>query len=122
MFDKSGKCGCKTSCKWLVSSTPITITSSVARYSSPPMYLKFIRPDGTNVVVSPDGCNCVAGYTVKVPNITDPFTGEVGYGCQLTQQGIADLALGTSSFLYNVYNSRNHGFVGCSAVPTVDSI
>jgi hypothetical protein len=121
--DNSGQCGCKIACKWLVSSTPITITSPLARYSSPPMYLNFIKQDGSNAVVTPDGCNCVAaGLTIPVPNIADPFTGEIGYACQLTQQGIADLALGTSSFIYQTYHARKNGSIGCNGMPIVDTI
>jgi hypothetical protein len=121
--NKSGKCGCHIACKWTVSNTPIVITSSLARDSSPPMYLNFIKPDGSNVVVSPDGCNCIGlGLTISVPNIEDPFTGEVGYACQLTQQGLADLALGTSSYIYQTYRARSLGGIGCTAVPIADSI
>ena len=119
--DKSGKCGCTVACKWMVSSTPIIITDPLIRYITPPQYLNFIKQDGSNVVVNPDGCNCVAGLTIPVPNILDPFTGDVGYGCQLTQQGIADLALGTAGVLYQTYHSRSIGTIGCSVVPLVNS-
>ena len=111
--DSTGGCGCTLGCSWVLDSSPIMISQS--------QYLNFVQLDGSNVVVSPDGCNCVANYTIPVPNITDPYTGQVGYGCQLTQQGLNDLTLGTSGILYLTYLYRNTGNIGCTNIYTPKS-
>jgi hypothetical protein len=80
------------------------------------LYLQFTDESSSIVVVTPDGCNCVANYTIPVPNIVDPYTNQIGYGCQLTELGVSDLALGTSGILYNTYLSRQNGKLTCSGV------
>jgi hypothetical protein len=45
-------------------------------------------------------------YTTAVPNITDPHTNQIGYGCQITQDGLIDLQLGASSEIKIFYQNR----------------
>lgn len=112
--DNSGKCGCTVSCKWMVNTTPIFLPPHTQTYSGPQnQYLTFTRPDGGTSIVMPDGCNCVSKYTIAVPNVTDPNTGEIGYGCQLTSDGKTDILSGQYSNIYKFYQSKNNGSIGC---------
>jgi hypothetical protein len=46
--------------------------------------------------------------------VVDPYTGQVGVACQLTQTGINDLALGPNqSVIYNYYLNRSNGNTSC---------
>ena len=112
--DKTGKCGCSVTCKWMVNTTPISLPPDTSTYSGPQSkYLTFTKPDGTIGIVMPDGCNCVANYTTAVPNVTDPNTGEVGYACKLTSSGLADILGGTYSQIYNFYQQKTTGKINC---------
>ena len=114
--DGTNKCGCVTSCKWMIITTPIMLPVQSPIYNGPQSpYLVFSKQGRSNGVVSVDGCNCVANYTVPVPNIVDPYTGEVGYGCQLTALGLSDIALGQAGVLYQTYFGRSNGTVDCSS-------
>jgi hypothetical protein len=66
-------------------------------------------------MITTDGCHCIGNpYTVLVPNVVDPYTGQVGVACQLTQTGINDLALGPNqSVIYNYYLNRSNGNTSC---------
>ena len=55
----------------------------------------------------------VAPDTVAVPNVVDPYTGQVGYGCQLTFRGISDLASGQNGVIANFYAARSQNKIGC---------
>jgi hypothetical protein len=59
-----GQCGCKLTCNWLAQTTPINISGN--------NYIQFTAPTNQNRVVTADGCNCLADYSIAVPNITDP--------------------------------------------------
>ena len=96
----NGNCGCTISCKWLATRTPKD------------GYLDFVRPDGSHSIVTPDGCHCTNNYTVKVPNITDPYTDEIGVGCKLTDLGLQDLQK-SSSVLVNLTQSKINGRTPC---------
>lgn len=114
--DNSGKCGCIVSCKWVIDGT-IMLPQITAQYNGAQAnYLSFINIDGSKNVVTPDGCNCVRDYTIAVPNITDPYTSEIGYGCALTALGEQDILLGNYGALYKTYNNRKNGVIGCSDV------
>jgi hypothetical protein len=92
--DPTGNCGCNIACKWLPILQPIGLPLNSTR---PSQYLQFIKEDGTLGVTTPDGSNCLIGktnFTIPTPGITDPYTGEVGYACKLTQNGLNDLARG----------------------------
>jgi hypothetical protein len=96
--DNTNKCGCTIACGWDVEIEPIIIGND--------KYLNFIKPNGSHAVVTPDGCNCMLKNTVAVPNITDPFTNQVGYGCQLTRDGFIDLQSGFNSEIKVFYQNR----------------
>ena len=74
---EGGQCGCKLTCKWLAQNSPITIDGN--------LYINFITQSGQSRVVTPDGCNCIPNLSNPIPNITDPYTGEIGYACQVNQ-------------------------------------
>ena len=112
--DNTGNCGCTISCKWIVNLTPISLPPHSSSYSGPQQkYLTFTRPDGGISIVTPDGCNCMSQYTIPVPNITDPNTGEVGYACQLTDLGVADILSGVNSMIYYFYEQKKLGNIDC---------
>ena len=96
----NGNCGCTISCEWESIRTPKD------------GYLDFVRPDGTHSIVTPDGCHCPIVYTIKVPNVTDPYTNEVGVGCKLTDKGLLDLNK-PSSKLINGFKARKNGDLPC---------
>lgn len=100
-----GQCGCKLTCDWLAQTSPINIFGL--------NYLQFITSNGENRVVSPDGCHCIANYTVAIPNVLDPFTNELGYGCQLTALGESEILNGTQSVIYQHYKDRFGGLIPC---------
>jgi hypothetical protein len=80
--------------------TPINIEGN--------LYINFITPDGQNRVVTPDGCNCIPNLSTAVPNITDPYTGEVGYACQVSNQ-IIQLYQQVLSY----YQNKANGTIPC---------
>jgi hypothetical protein len=96
----NGKCGCTISCQWLIVRTPKD------------GLLDFVRPDGSHVIVTPDGCHCPKDYTIKVPNVTDPYTNEVGIGCKLTDKGLKDLK-NPYSTLIRMFEARKNGKLPC---------
>lgn len=112
--DNSGRCGCTMSCKWLANTTPINLPPHTGSYSGPQeQYLTFTRPDGGTSIVTPDGCNCVSQYTIAVPNVVDPNTGEIGYACQLTADGKIDILSGVNSNIYYFYEQKKLGNIDC---------
>ena len=110
----SERCGCFVTCKWMVQTNYVTLPV-LAQQAQQSNYLLFKDLDGSNHVVMPDKCNCIkknaAGQTltIPVPNITDPFTGQVGVACQLTQSGMADIANGQNGTIYAFYNNKANG-------------
>jgi hypothetical protein len=112
--DQTASCGCIIACKWMVDLSVIKLPPLSPTYHGvQTSYLQFIKPDGTPAVVTPDGCNCIPGYSIAVPNIFDPYTGEVGYACQLTSSGYDDLQNGLSSEIYQYYLQRSIGTTSC---------
>ena len=110
-----GDCSCKISCGWTVSLVPVLLPPRTITYNGPQnSYLVFSDGGGPRVT-SPDGCNCIGNpYTVSVPNVLDPYTGEIGTACQLTDAGIFDLTvLGTAGNIYQTYLQRSNGTIGC---------
>jgi len=106
--NSNGNCGCTIACKWMVD-----LNTTMIPKTSQNQYLVFNKEDLTKGVVTPDGCNCVAGYTIPVSNIVDPFTNITGYGCQLTQSGVEDMKLGKLGNIYKFYNNRSTGITSC---------
>lgn len=103
--NNNGSCGCFIACNWTAELTTIVISNDT--------YVVFKKPDASLGIVSPDGCNCINTYTTPVSNISDPYTGQIGYGCKLTIAGLNDIQLGTSSVLYNKYLNRKNGTESC---------
>ena len=58
-------------------------------------------------------------YTIKVPNVVDPYTNKIGIGCQLTSLGLKDLSVPSTSVILSTYKARKDGKIGCSATYTV---
>lgn len=98
---KLGNCGCTIGCKWLASPTPKD------------GFVDFIREDGSHALVTPDGSNCILNYTIKVPDMVDPYTNEVGVGCKLTPLGIQDLLNPTTSKIIRTHKGRFDGRFPC---------
>jgi hypothetical protein len=112
--DNSGKCGCSIACSWMVDINPILLPPITQTYTGPQSpYLQFIQKNGTISVVTPDGCNCIKNYTIPVPNILDPYTGEIGYGCQLTSLGLSDIGNVSLGEIYKFYYNRSTGIISC---------
>lgn len=110
--DSNGKCGCTLACKWKVNMNPY-VSGPVTQTQIPRNFLQFTTEDGSQAVVTPDGCNCISPYTIPVPNIKDPYTGQIGYACQLTEKGLQDLQLGSYGNISNIYFQRNLGKIKC---------
>ena len=132
---KTEKCGCHVACDWSILDrtidtptvmSPIQIPSNSGSY-----FLRFKRLHGYGMdsVVTTDGSNCPANYTVAIPNILDPYTNEIGFGCRLTPDGLNDLNnLNNSSrsWLFITFEARrlgvlspgDRGTIGCCEVLT----
>jgi len=110
----ANNCGCFVACKWTVDFEPIRLPIISNQYNGGQnQYLVFNRQDGSKSVITTDGSNCLSTYTTLVPNITDPYTGEIGVGCKLTNFGVNDLNLGVNSVIYRTYQSRSNGTISC---------
>jgi hypothetical protein len=106
-------CGCNVACKWKLVYEPITLplNSSISD-----KYLQFIKQDGSLGVTTPDGSHCPIGsqqYTIPTPGITDPYSGEIGVACKLTQNGLNDLAQGGYGQIASWINGKISGKIGC---------
>lgn len=108
-----GGCGCTVACKWkLVFDALLLPINSTAQDK----YLEFIKEDGSLGVVTPDGSHCPVddlNYTIITPGITDPYTGEVGCGCKLTQNGLYDLAMGSFGEMAKYFQSKQKNKINC---------
>jgi hypothetical protein len=72
-------------------------------------YLKFVDPSGAFRVVSPTGNNCYQ-FDNAISEIFDPFTGQFGYACKVTNSSWA-----IDEFLRNeTYKRRFLGTLSCS--------
>lgn len=103
---EQNRCGCYTTCKWKLS-TPRWRTFDGNDY------LQFEKPDGTKVLTSQDGCNCISEYTTRV--FLSASSTDVGYACQLTQTGKNDVD-SPNSVIYQTYQKRSLGDIGCTDV------
>lgn len=106
--EKEGDCGCFVTCNWIVS--PDIKTTVISGNT----YLVFRDELGVTRTSSYNGCNCVAGYTQKIL-IKDPYTGDLGYACQLTKEGQADIN-SLDSIIINTYQDRVRKKIGCNEV------
>lgn len=81
--DDSGKCGCTVTSDWEISDETILLPLLTETFTGPQEeYLQFLKPNGQLTVVLPDGCRCPVRSTDAVPNVLDPYTNQVGVGCQ----------------------------------------
>jgi hypothetical protein len=82
------RCGCAISCNWTLNETPVQITTNGISDT----YCEFttLNGQGTKVVVTSDGSNCPNNWTIPTPNVTDPNTGLVGFGCKITPLGFQE--------------------------------
>ena len=111
--DPKGNCGCNVACKWSPIFQPILLPLNGVEQAN---YMEFIKEDGSLGVTTPDGSHCLIGqakFTEPTPGITDPYTGEVGYACKLTQNGIEDLRKGEFGVMATFLKQKRAGNVGC---------
>ena len=127
----TNKCGCNVACKWTLReltqqgtySGNVTIGPILQPLEIPAgsgnFFLQFAMFYGTGgkAVVTTDGSNCITDLTTPTI-VKDPFTGEMGFGCRLTQNGITDMAKGDASVIYNTIIRRNEGRIGCCTSPS----
>jgi hypothetical protein len=99
--DGSGKCGCTLACGWEAS--PLANNG----------FIDFIKEDGSNTIISPDGCNCLSNYSIPIPNILDPYTNNIGYACKLTSLGLTDILNPSTSVILQTYLGRKNGTINC---------
>jgi hypothetical protein len=111
--EADGDCGCLVACKWTINTNIRTIEYP---QQSGTKYLVFNTETGQTRTTSYNGCNCIRNYTTPV-RITDPYTNEVGYGCQLTQQGLADINQ-PNSVIVQTYMDRTMGNIKCRQTST----
>lgn len=105
----SNKCGCFVCCNWRIDDKTPTVNIGGNTY------LVFKTETNENRVVSQDGTNCVNRYTTKI-QITDPYTNEVGFGCQVTTLGLNDINQ-TNSVIKTTYEERATKKVDCCSEP-----
>ena len=105
-------CGCLVTCGWGLNKQRWTIIPSNGS-----KYLVFNTELGQTRVTSQDGCNCIKDYTTPI-QITDPFTNEIGFGCQLTKQGVDDIDT-PNSIIVKTYGQRVSGEIGCSDTSSI---
>jgi hypothetical protein len=108
--DSSQLCGSYVGCSWKVNPTDDDININGD------LYLKFSRQDSSFKVVTPDGSNCIPNLTIPIPGIVDPFDGQVGYGCKITQAGFTDLSDTSTSIIINTYLRRPSKIIGCTDI------
>ena len=110
--DNSRQCGCGIACDWV-------------RVVNPKFnlgYIEFKRLDGSFSVVTPDGCNCIPNLTIKVPNVVDPYTNQVGVACKVTTDGTQDLLNLKTSIIDNTYYYRTFGELKCNEIFTTSYV
>jgi hypothetical protein len=101
-----GICGCNVACQWSLIFDPLLLDGV--------NYLQFQKEDNSLGIVTPDGSHCPhAGYTDLAPNIKDPYTGEIGFACRLSQKGLEDLARGDYGLMNIWIKNKKNGDVDC---------
>ena len=105
-------CACNVSKDWVITQTPTYINGEP--------YITFATLNGvngsTNVIVGADASLCPLGiWSESVPNIIDPNSGIVGFGCRLTPYGLTNIGI-----LYDAYIDRSQRGTACNyAFPTL---
>ena len=126
----TNKCGCNVACKWgltqfiqnpdgsgyLQQLDPIQIPENSGNFF---LQFRMFYGTGGGAVVTSDGSNCISRYTIPVNGVKDPFTGEIGFGCKLTDLGMRDIANGSDSVLLKIFGDRQSGALGCCVEPTI---
>lgn len=94
----SNICGCSLACNWYLTNTLKTINGND--------YLDFktLFGNGQNKIVSPDTSNCPSRWGIAIPNITDPYTGEVGFGCKINSLGVSEF-----NTMVNYFTAKANG-------------
>jgi len=114
-FRKEG-CGCSISCQWILAGPSLAdMWIDTADNYAP--YLKFIDPAGNERVVNKaDSCFCPSNYSVP-SIITDPFTGEEGYGCKMNDEALAVMVNTPviTNELYQIFLQRAYGQIDCKS-------
>ena len=93
----NNKCGCTIACEWVLNVSPIqlpqnsSITNAFCEFTT-------LKGNGTKVVVTSDGSNCPANWTIPVANVYDPYTKLTGFGCRLTTLGLQEYDILTDFF------------------------
>jgi hypothetical protein len=80
-------CSLKATCKWYLKPKPIIINGA--------QFCDFTTLNGNGIdkVTMPDPLFCPTTWTIASPNITDPYTGDIGFGCKLTTYGLQNYSL-----------------------------
>lgn len=118
---KGSTCACNVSKDWVILPTPVEVDGEY--------YLNFVTLNGfgSSVIVGADPSICPSNYqtgygvvwATPTPNITDTYTGIIGFGCKLTQYGLANLGV-----LYNAYQDKIKNNAGCEYIfpnaPNID--
>ena len=104
--------GSTLSCQWVLAGPTIGDMELIGSN----YYLKFIDPKGDLRVVNTDTGFCPVGlYTADYNLITDPYTGEKGYGCILNSDGLQVLSDNPTKTneIYQLYEQRARKIIGC---------
>jgi hypothetical protein len=121
----NNKCGCTAACKWSMReviydrvgdsySRGDILQPTIVPIGSTNKFLTFksFYGDGRLALVTPDGSHCPTYYTTST-KIKDPYTNIEGFGCKLTNAGIADLNLGLEGYMYQYIEGKIKGEIGC---------
>lgn len=96
-------------CNWrLAGNFPIPSINTALIYIDGQSYLKFVTPNGDFRVTTPNGAHCV-GETVPT-SVVDPFTNELGFGCQVDWNSLNPSQRLT---IVSTYNGRFVGSINC---------
>jgi hypothetical protein len=113
----TNNCACRVACNWVLNNNPIYLPLN-GQNTEPYCEFTTLNGIGTKKVVSSDGGFCPSNWTIAVPNITDPYTGEVGFGCKITQNGINQYSL-----MQNYFTAKANGgykeYTCCSFTPQI---
>ena len=105
--------GSTLACQWVLSGPTIGDTELIGT----DYYLKFKDPRGNFRIVNSDSGFCPAGYHDfnGYALITDPYTGEEGYGCKLNADGISEMTTNPTETnnIYQLYDKRAKNQIGC---------
>jgi hypothetical protein len=102
-------CNNFATCNWRLAGTFPTPTFEQATIEiGGERYLKFVDPSGAFRVVSPTGNNCA--YSTAISEIFDPFTGQFGYACKVTNSSWSR----DNFFRNETYKRRFLGTIGCN--------